>query len=672
MFARNILLRLFVFVITLVIACGESYSQPVQKEDTKKKSATEQPSKLKSYRSRGSTSNELLKDAEKEAEKDPAAALDKVQDALAESIAQENTFNEARSYLLLGDINARIPEWKLAAQNYEKAYDILIQIYGKPMKALDPETDEFMRALWGLAKSNLESGNYQASINNYQEILDQVGLPSIQSYKAQLGLSEAQYRLGQYEESLKIAQAIPETSSPKGGMDADLASEKQNMLAKNYAKLNDVAQTQRAYDNSLNSLRSTNAAPSSQGYAQLEDTKTEVANTLREQGRVDDEIVLRNNSIEFNLEKNNLGEVAKDKVELSKSLEAKGSRSEALKELIEAVALVDTLDDPQEQANAYLSLAGLYERNGQSGNALGAYRKYSEAVKKSGEQAATKMEERSILITKQTDIEQLSKELYIDRSEDNAQKAVIARQQIIITSLIVILAIIGVTSVFIYRSAQSSKKANQLLALKSLRSQMNPHFIFNALNSVNHFIAQQDERTANKFLSEFSQLMRLVLEYSQEDFITLQKEQEILALYMKLEHYRFRDKFEYEIDIDESINAESVLVPPMLIQPYIENAVWHGLRYRETVGHLKLTMTQQNGSLVVTIADNGIGRQKSAELKTENQKKHKSTGLKNIRERLQILNHVYRTHYEVNVGDGLNGEGTTVVIKLPMQRGGMT
>jgi len=194
---------------------------------------------------------------------------------------------------------------------------------------------------------------------------------------------------------------------------------------------------------------------------------------------------------------------------------------------------------------------------------------------------------------------------------------------------------------------------------------MNPHFIFNALNSVNHFIAQQDERTANKFLSEFSQLMRLVLEYSQEDFITLQKEQEILALYMKLEHYRFRDKFEYEIEIDESINAESVLVPPMLIQPYIENAVWHGLRYRESVGHLKLAMTQQNGSLVVTIADNGIGRKRSADLKTENQKKHKSTGLKNIRERLLILNHVYRTHYEVNVSDGPGGEGTLVEIKIP-------
>jgi sensor histidine kinase YesM len=94
--------------------------------------------------------------------------------------------------------------------------------------------------------------------------------------------------------------------------------------------------------------------------------------------------------------------------------------------------------------------------------------------------------------------------------------------------------------------------------------------------------------------------------------------------------------------------------------------VWHGLRYRDTVGFLKLSMKQHDSKLVVTITDNGIGRKKSAELKTENQKKHKSTGLRNIRERLAILNNVYRTHYEVNVADGPGGDGTVVEISLPL------
>ena len=228
-----------------------------------------------------------------------------------------------------------------------------------------------------------------------------------------------------------------------------------------------------------------------------------------------------------------------------------------------------------------------------------------------------------------------------------------------------IILIIGVTSFFIYKNAQASKLANRLLALKSLRGQMNPHFIFNALNSVNQFISQQDERTANQFLSEFAMLMRLVLENSQEDFIPLQKEQEILSLYLKLEHYRFRDKFDYEIKVDENVNPEAIQIPPMLIQPYIENAVWHGLRYKNEKGKLLLHFYRQNGNLVAEITDNGIGRQRSAELKTENQKKHKPTGLKNIEERLSIINKVYHSDYRVHIEDWKD-KGTKVTVYFPV------
>jgi LytS/YehU family sensor histidine kinase len=226
-----------------------------------------------------------------------------------------------------------------------------------------------------------------------------------------------------------------------------------------------------------------------------------------------------------------------------------------------------------------------------------------------------------------------------------------------------------VTSYFIFKSAQESKRANQLLALKSLRSQMNPHFIFNALNSVNHFISQNDERTANKFLSEFSRLMRLVMENSQEDFIPLHKEEEIISLYVKLEHYRFRDKFDYQIRVDDDLNKETIELPPMLIQPYIENAVWHGLRYKESKGNLDVHIGKDAQGLKVEITDDGIGRKRSTELKTENQKKHNSTGLKNIQERLHILNTIYKTSYRVAIEDLPANGGTRITISLPLQNG---
>jgi chemotaxis protein histidine kinase CheA len=381
----------------------------------------------------------------------------------------------------------------------------------------------------------------------------------------------------------------------------------------------------------------------------------------------DEEISLRKQSIEFNTELNNLAEVSKDRVAISKNLDAKGETSAAIREAEEAARIATTIANPLTEANAFLSLADLYQRNGQTNKALSAYKKYSDAISRKEAQSESLLVEKSELIRKQKEIEEYTKNVSIGLREETIERATVFRQQLVIYGLMGVIFIIGVTSFFIYKNAQASKLANRLLALKSLRGQMNPHFIFNALNSVNQFIAQQDERTANRFLSEFALLMRLVLENSQEDFIPLEKEQEILSLYLKLEHYRFRDKFDYEIKVDENVNPEAIQIPPMLIQPYIENAVWHGLRYKSEKGKLLLHFYRQNGHLVAEVTDDGVGRQRSAELKTENQKKHSSTGLKNIAERLAIINKVYQLDYRVHVED-LQNNGTRVSVYLPVTK----
>ena len=169
---------------------------------------------------------------------------------------------------------------------------------------------------------------------------------------------------------------------------------------------------------------------------------------------------------------------------------------------------------------------------------------------------------------------------------------------------------------------KAKRTANQLLLIKSLRTQMNPHFIFNALNSVNNFIAKNDEKAANKFLSEFSQLMRKVLDYSQKDFISFEEELELNQLYLKLEHFRFRDKFDYQFENNIEQAVYDLEVPPMLIQPFIENAVWHGLRYKEVHGKLNVAIDQVKNNIVVSIKDDGIGRKKIKKLKNNKSKKN--------------------------------------------------
>jgi LytS/YehU family sensor histidine kinase len=186
---------------------------------------------------------------------------------------------------------------------------------------------------------------------------------------------------------------------------------------------------------------------------------------------------------------------------------------------------------------------------------------------------------------------------------------------------------------------------------------------------VNNYIAKSDERSANRFLSEFSVLMRSVLENSEEDFIPLAKELQLLQLYVKLEHSRFSDKFDYEINVDQHIDVDAFQIPPMLLQPYIENAIWHGLRYKEEKGMLKIVLRQLTKDMVeIRIEDNGIGRKKSAELKTTNQKKQKSKGMGNIQKRIQILNDMYKNRVEVSISD-LNQDrtGTKVSLKLKKQ-----
>ncbi len=163
--------------------------------------------------------------------------------------------------------------------------------------------------------------------------------------------------------------------------------------------------------------------------------------------------------------------------------------------------------------------------------------------------------------------------------------------------------------------------------------------------------------------------MRSVLENSEEDFIPLAKELDLLELYVKLEHSRFADKFDYEINVDQKIDIDAYQIPPMLLQPYIENAIWHGLRYRETKGFLRIEVAQVTENMLeIVVMDNGIGRTQSAALKTNNQRKQKSKGMGNIKKRIQILNDMYKNRVDVSITD-LNSDrtGTKVSLKLKKQ-----
>jgi ligand-binding sensor domain-containing protein/two-component sensor histidine kinase len=206
--------------------------------------------------------------------------------------------------------------------------------------------------------------------------------------------------------------------------------------------------------------------------------------------------------------------------------------------------------------------------------------------------------------------------------------------------------------------------------MKALRAQMNPHFIFNSLNSIQKYILQKDNFTASQYLTKFSRLIRLILDHSNEKNIALNSEIELLNLYMEMESLRFENKFSYDIQIDTSINTNNIKIPSMLIQPYVENAIWHGLLHKEHKGNLLIAVTKNsNTNLIITIQDDGIGRDKAAELKSKQILKKKSYGMQIGRDRISIINQTQNTNATCIVQDSKdeNGivNGTIVTLTLP-------
>jgi hypothetical protein len=228
---------------------------------------------------------------------------------------------------------------------------------------------------------------------------------------------------------------------------------------------------------------------------------------------------------------------------------------------------------------------------------------------------------------------------------------------VLIGSVVILFALL----LLIAKALLSIRKRNKQIALQSLRREMNPHFIFNSLNSVNQFIANNNEREANKYLSSYSNLMRNIMENSNKDYVTLSVEIDQLKKYLELEKLRFSDKFDYQLEIDPDLNVDTVMVPNMIIQPNLENAIWHGLRYKESKGLLKVKFHKHGNKTAVTIDDNGIGLTESKKIKTKNQKLHESLGLKNVEERIRLLNDIYRSGIRFELKEKTSPEGGVLV-----------
>jgi hypothetical protein len=326
----------------------------------------------------------------------------------------------------------------------------------------------------------------------------------------------------------------------------------------------------------------------------------------------------------------------------------------------------------QDSNENFIILAEIYESTNRKSEAFAKQKLYLENLQKTSiskdavsinELAESNLrEEREKLIQTQNSA--------IEKERTEKEKLESQRLRNFLVSIIVALVLIlGLIILFLrtkqIRSQQVQKEAEMSQTL--LRTQMNPHFIFNAMSVIQSYIFTHSPEKSSKFLVNFSKLMRLILENSPKEFIPLELEEEILEKYLNTQKLRFEERFEFELDFDSNLIFQKAMVPPMITQPFVENAIEHGQLHTVENGRINISAKKRDDMLEIIVCDNGIGRKSSAT--TKKIKTHKSMAINMTRERIEILNRKYRSSGHLNIEDfdPDTGRGTKVTILLPLK-----
>ena len=316
------------------------------------------------------------------------------------------------------------------------------------------------------------------------------------------------------------------------------------------------------------------------------------------------------------------------------------------------------LEIPENMMYTKELLAKIYEKKGDYKNALIEFKSFQNL--------------KDSLAFSENREEAIKKEMqYNADKKETLAKAEIGKQKVIRNAIVTVSLIVLIAGVFLFlgfRKRQKIKAEQKEILLKAeisetelkaLRAQMNPHFIFNALNSIADYINKNDARSADYYLGKFAKLMRGILENSEEKEISLSEELKMLEFYMDLESLRFKNKFNYEVKIADDINPENTLIPPMILQPFVENSILHGLAKKENDGKITIHIDKTEDLLKCTIEDNGIGR------KNPNENLNKSYGVKLTRERIALFDKSKNSDSGVFYTD--LETGTRVELRLPLE-----
>ena len=393
--------------------------------------------------------------------------------------------------------------------------------------------------------------------------------------------------------------------------------------------------------------------------------------------------------------------VARNAVELARTHAAMQHFSTAIHYGKEAIEISKQINALLEQKNAAGILAEIYQRTGDYKKADQYYQLYKSLndswAPEENRRKLSLIQVQNELAMQKQQAQLLSSEKEVNRQQIFFQQAELKRKSLLLWITVAALLIGLAVAILIVRNGRLKKRKEQLqqlmiqaeaqleqtrkeqlltalqkektdLEMQVLRSQMNPHFIFNCLSSINRFILINKTEEAADYLTKFSRLMRMALHNSEKPFITLETELEALRLYLELERLRFKNAFDFSISLVNTIDPSTIFIPPLLFQPFAENAIWHGLMHKKGFGNLDIALSIEGKVLHCFITDNGIGRQEAALMKSKSAENNKSMGMQKTVARLALLNQQSSENTFFAVEDVMDEHdhvlGTKVILKI--------
>lgn len=559
-----------------------------------------------------------------------AEELSKSLDENDESKIAQNYEKLANEFLNKGD-NAKAEEYfKRALNSYTK------------LKLIEDKT----RVTRSLAKVQENQKNFDLAIKNYEA----AGSLTKDASEEKINLNDANRLRNQSNPANQTPYVDSNIELLKKEKKAEEVSKAYVQKAENSLQLNDKTVAIESYKKALKYAKDK---------PEEVKIKNEIAKVYVADNQFDKALAINQKLLAEAKSNNDFTTEIKQLQSLASLYFEKKEPEKAISSLKEAYDLSFQKGNSTEAKKSLSSLIQYYKTKGEDKESMALYEQFFNNFERLIKSDTTLIDAKTFQVTEDK-IRQLEKEKVL-------KDELISRKNSFNYFLLGSIGLLLLLFFFIVKALYSIRIKNKEIALQSLRREMNPHFIFNSLNSVNQFIAENKELEANKYLTSYSNLMRNTMENSNKDFISLDKEVEQLKKYLDLEHLRFQDKFDFEIVVDESLDTERVFVPNMIMQPHLENAIWHGLRYLDKKGFLSLRFEFKNRKINVMIEDNGIGLTKSRELKTTNQKIYESRGLNNTKERIDLLNELYKKGISFAISEKEEPEsGTIVQIVFPL------